>query len=111
MGRSATLEAGGVIHWSTKAARMLAMVFTEIATRALRILERPFFEVDLYLMRTKGVSPPPTENIVAPQTGNSRSGAHHVLSRARSRRQHYQLASQDSTTSAPYSFFQALSVR
>lgn len=74
MDRSATLEAGGVIHWSTKAARMLAMVFTEIATRALRILERPFFEVDLYLMRTKGVSPPPTENIVAPQNGNSRRG-------------------------------------
>lgn len=65
------------------------MVFTEIATRALRILEHPFFEVDLYLIRINGVSPPPAENFVTPQNGNSHLGAHHVLSRARSRRKHF----------------------
>lgn len=50
------------------------MVFTEIETRAFRILESPFFEVDLYLMRINCVSPPPTENFVTPQNGNLHSG-------------------------------------
>ncbi len=50
------------------------MVFTVIATRALRILEHPIFEVDLYLMRINCVSPPPQENFVTPQNENSRSG-------------------------------------
>lgn len=87
------------------------MVFTDIATRALRILERPFFEVDFYLMRINCVPPPPQENFVTPQNGMSHSGTHHVLSCTRSPWQHYQLTSQDSTTSALYSSFQALSVR
>jgi len=51
------------------------MVFTDIAMRALRILERPFFEVDLYLMRINSVSPPPQKNFVTPQNGNCHSGA------------------------------------
>jgi hypothetical protein len=50
------------------------MVFTEIETRAFRILESPFFEVDLYLMRINCVSPPPAENFVTPQNRNSHSG-------------------------------------
>lgn len=88
------------------------MVFTEIETRAFRILQSPFFEVDLYLMRINCVSPPPTRRKFrhAPEWEFA-FGAHHDSSRARSRLQCNQLASQDSTTSAPYSFFQALSVR
>jgi|LNAP01.1.fsa_nt_gb hypothetical protein len=42
--RMASAVGGGVIQWSMRPARMLARVFTEIVTRALRILERPFLK-------------------------------------------------------------------
>lgn len=56
------------------------MVFTDIATKALRILDHPIFEVDLYLMRINCVSPPPQENFVPPQNGNCDTGASRFIS-------------------------------
>jgi|LNAP01.1.fsa_nt_gb hypothetical protein len=62
-------------------------------------------------MRINGVSLPPTKKIVAPQNGNSHLATIHVYAPATGRLQHSQLANQDSTTSAPYSAFQAFRVR